>query len=105
MPNYTFEYNKKLEIEIPIILEKEDKWTKKEKEDFLRKIQQISSKIPEKIKKLEERYMELYEKLEQNEEKYFSNLEELNQISYDISELNVLFLRIEGRFLFSERHF
>ena len=65
--------------------------------------QQVCSRIPIQIQAFEDAYMKRFAELEQVEEDdtFYVLLNEMNELSSCISDLNVLFLHIEGRFLAS----
>lgn len=102
---YEFVYDPRTEIDMPVIYTPFEEWSTEEKSEFYQKTQVISSKIPAKILEFDKRYMNKYEELHDKPDAFFEIMDELNELSGKISELNVLFLRIEGTFLFSGGHF
>lgn len=101
---YEFRYDARLGIDRPVLHVAYERLSKAEREAFEYKCQQVCSRIPLRIQALERTYMTRYAELEHAEADtdYFAILNEMNDISSRISELNVLFLHIEGRFLASD---
>lgn len=102
---FNFVYDDRTELEVPVIYVPMEYWEPQEKAEFYDRAQSITSKIPAKILELDKRYMTKYEELQENPDDFFTIMDELNDLSGKISELNVLYLRIEGHFLQSGGHF
>lgn len=102
---FNFIYDDRIELEMPVIYVPLEQWNPEETAEFFDKTQGISSKIPAKIHEFDKRYMKKYEELQHQPEMFFEIMEELNDLSGKISELNVLYLRIEGTFLHAGGHF
>lgn len=103
---YEWRYDSRLQIERPHLRVDLEDLTMEEREEFEVMCQQACSQIPVRIQSLEKEYMEKFKVLERMEEDddFFTLLNEMNEISSRISDLNVLFLHIEGRFLASHSH-
>lgn len=97
--NYTFDYDKRLGIDLPVLNVPFESLDEDERGKFFKELRAISASIPEKIKLLDEEYMEKYEELEKDIDNFYEIMDELNDISKKISELNVWFLKIEGHFI------
>ncbi|RKD25086.1 hypothetical protein BEP19_04500 [Ammoniphilus oxalaticus] len=100
---FKFEYNEKIELEKPLILVPMERWNQREIDEYYGKARKISAQIPSRIRQLDEQYMEKYESLQLNPDDFFEIMEELNGISSKISELNALYLKIEGKHLQSDK--
>lgn len=103
---YELCYDTRLQIERPYLHVRIDELSEVEREAFEVVCQQVCSRIPVQIQVFEKKYMERFTALESAEEDdmFFDLLQEMNEISSCISDLNVLFLQIEGRFLASRSH-
>jgi hypothetical protein len=102
---YEFMYNSRVEIDMPVIHVPLEQWDTDERAHFYEKAQTVSSKIPAKILEFDKLYMKKYDELQQHPEAFFEIMDELNELSGKISELNVLYLRLEGTFLHAGGHF
>lgn len=102
---FNFIYDDRIEMDMPVIYVPIEQWNPEDKVEFFDRTQGISSKIPSKIQEFDKRYMKKYDELQYHPEMFFEIMEELNDLSGKISELNVLYLRIEGKFLHSDGHF
>ncbi|WP_134701484.1 hypothetical protein [Ammoniphilus sp. YIM 78166] len=102
---YNFVYDRRIELDMPVIYVPFEEWNSEETAAFYERTQGITSKIPAKILEFDKRYMKKYEELQSRPEAFFEIMDELNELSGKISELNVLFLRLEGTFIQSDTHF
>ncbi|RXT04133.1 hypothetical protein [Ammoniphilus sp. CFH 90114] len=102
---YTFIFDDRIELDMPVIYVPVEQWDQEETAAFFEKTQGITSQIPAKIQEFDKRYMQKYEELQHRPESFFEIMDELNELSGKISELNVLYLRIEGTFLHAGGHF
>jgi hypothetical protein len=102
---YRFVYDPRIEIEVPVLTKPLDSFSKEDLDSFYEQAQMISAKIPAKIQELDKRYMAKYDMLHDHPELFFEIMDELNEISGKISELNVWFLHLEGRFIQTDGHF
>ncbi len=101
---FNFIYDPRIELDMPVIHIPMENWEAAEIADFYDKTQAITSKIPAKILEFDKIYMKKYEELQSRPEDFFEIMEALNDLSGKISELNVLYLRIEGSFLHGDSH-
>lgn len=103
---YELYYDPRLKIERPLLHVDYEELSEAERAEFEVMCQRVCSRIPVQIQSFEKAYMERFETLEQTEEDdaFYAMLNEMNEISSCISDLNVLFLHIEGRFLASRAH-
>jgi hypothetical protein len=102
---FGFEYNPRIELEVPVFFVPFEQLTQQDLAEFYHEVQMVTSKIPVKIQELDRRYMANYEKLEERPDQFFEIMDELNEISGKISELNVWFLNLEGKFIQTDGHF
>lgn len=100
-PPYTLQYDEHLHVHRPILHTAYEELSMEDREAFERACQKICAHIPIQIERMEQIYMQRYAQLEdaQEDEGFFALLDEMNELSYRISALNVLFFQIEGRFL------
>ncbi|MBE3555350.1 MAG: hypothetical protein IMW85_10285 [Thermicanus sp.] len=103
MNHFTIQYDQELGIEIPHLHVPFDQLDQREREELYVKMEEISGKIPERIRQLEHEYKEMYDRVsrENSDQTFFDGMERLNQISRLISELNILYLQMQGRYLTS----
>lgn len=103
---FELQYDARLNIERPLLHVAYEELTEEEREEFEVLCQKVCSRIPVQIQNFEREYMKRFAELEQMEEdsQFYVLLDEMNEISSCISDLNVLFLHIEGRFLASLSH-
>lgn len=103
MSHFTVRFDQELGIEVPVLYVPFDQLSEGEKEEFHAKMEEISGKIPGRIRELEQEYKEMYDhlSLENSDQIFFDGMERLNQISRSISELNILYLQMQGRYLTS----
>jgi len=102
---YAFVYDPRIEMNMPVIYEPMEEWTSEEMAHFNDQALSITAQIPAKILEFDKRYMKKYDALEEDPERFFEIMEDLNELSGKISELNVLYLRLEGKFLQTGGHF
>lgn len=102
---YEFIYDTRIEVDKPVIHVPVEEWSTEDFSNFMDESQRITSKIPAKILEIDKRYMEKYEELQIRPDFFFEIMDELNEMSGKISELNVLYLQLEGKFLYSGGHF
>lgn len=105
-PPYELRYDPRLRIERPYLNVDYEALSKTEREEFEVICQTVCSCISLQIRSFEKAYLERFEALERTEDDdaFYVLLDEMNEISSCISDLNVLFLHIEGRFLASREH-
>lgn len=102
---FNFIYDPRIELDMPVIHIPMEAWEAAEIAEFYEKTQAITSKIPAKILEFDKLYMRKYEELQVRPDDFFEIMDDLNELSGKISELNVLYLRIEGTFLHAGGHF
>lgn len=102
---FDFIYEPRIELEMPVIHIPMEDWEAAEVAEFYDKAQSITAKIPAKILEFDKLYMRKYEELQARPDDFFEIMDDLNELSGKISELNVLYLRIEGSFLHAGGHF
>ncbi|HJV47495.1 MAG TPA: hypothetical protein VJ824_17390 [Bacillota bacterium] len=98
---FEFVYDPRIELNSPIIKIPVEEWTTEDLHQFYEEAQDVTAKIPAKILEFDKIYMQKYEELQYRPEDLFDIMEELNELSGKICELNVLYLRLEGKFLYS----
>ncbi|WP_054949284.1 hypothetical protein [Numidum massiliense] len=103
---YAWQFDARLDLERPVLHVPDDELTEADRQAFAAMCQQVCAKIPERIKTLEQEYMERFTRLEDVEQdaEFHELLDEMNEISGCISELNVLYLQLEGKYLTSYVH-
>lgn len=105
-PPYELQYDPRLNIDRPLLHVDYEDLTEVERQEFEVLCQKVCSRIPVQIQNFERQYMQRFRELDQIEEdsQFYVLLDEMNEISSCISDLNVLFWHIEGRFLASLSH-
>ncbi|MBE3596893.1 MAG: hypothetical protein IMW86_07625 [Hydrogenibacillus sp.] len=97
---FTFEYDERLGLRLPVLHKPYDAMTEDERARLLLILENVSGRIPERIRDLERRYLELYRQAQSEEgEAFFRIMEEASALSAAIAELNVLYWNIQGHFL------
>lgn len=98
---YEWLFDSRLNIRRLILRVDPDQLTPGEKAELAIRYQEMAAQIPVQIKVFERRYMACYEELKQAEddESFYSLVEEMNDLSSRISDLNILYVQIEGRHL------
>lgn len=103
--SYEFIYDPEIEIEKPILHVPFEKLSKEDLSSLHHKMEQISGQIPERIRELERKYKEMYQQYTdqepKNDEQFYANMEQINALSRKIGELNIWYLRMQGRHLTS----
>lgn len=105
-PAFELRYDQELELMRPVLHVDYESLSPEKKQEFEWACQQVCAKIPDRLQQLEQAYMELYEKLKdtEDEELFFKTNEEMNELFKKISEINLLYLQIEGTYLHSNVH-
>lgn len=102
---YEFIYDPEIGIEKPILYVPMEKLSKDDRSTLHHKMEQISGQIPERIRELERTYQEMYHqytsKEPKNDQEFYSNMEQINALSRKIGELNIWYLRMQGKHLTS----
>ncbi len=102
---FEFVYDDEIGIEKPILHVPLEKLSKEEQSSLHHKMEQISGQIPERIRELERTYEEMYKKYTdqdpKNDQQFYENMEQINAISRRIGELNIWYLRMQGKHLTS----
>lgn len=102
---FEFIYDEEIGIEKPILHVPFDKLNKEELSSLHHKMEQISGQIPERIRELERKYQEMYKKYTdqepKNDQQFYDNMEHINALSRKIGELNIWYLRMQGKHLTS----
>lgn len=102
---YTLKQDERLGISKPVLFVEYEQLSIQEQADFELLCQTVCAKIPETIRLFEHRYMKYFDQLDQVDETGFYELMgEMNEISSCISDLNLLYLWIEGNFLSNSVH-
>ncbi|SHE71500.1 hypothetical protein SAMN05444392_102490 [Seinonella peptonophila] len=99
--SYQLQYDERLGIKRPVLFVEYEQLSRSEQEMFEEACQQISSEIPDRIRYFEKEYLEYFDSLSQaeHEEMFEHMIKKMNDISRCISELNLLYLYIEGTYL------
>ncbi|MFS8512646.1 MAG: hypothetical protein LOD87_02850 [Planifilum fulgidum] len=105
-PTYEWRFDPRLNIDRLILHVDPDRLTQEEKTELALRYQEMAAQIPAQVKAFERRYMACYEELKQAEddESFYSLIDEMNDLSSRISDLNILYLEIEGRYLAGKVH-
>lgn len=105
-PAYEFRFDERLGIHRPLLHVEYEELPEEVRQEFELKCQEICARIPEQIKRLEQEYLERYEALKEAEDdkSFYRLTDEMNEISKNICDLNILFLYIEGTYLASGVH-
>lgn len=102
---YEFVYDEEIGIEKPILYVPFDELSDEARTSLYHKMEQISGQIPERIRELEALYSEMYrtytDQSPASDELFYDNMEHINAISRKIGELNIWYLRMQGRHLTS----
>ncbi len=100
-PAFEFRYDEEINLMRPVLHVDYESLNLEERQEFDWGLQQISAQIPDRIQQFEQEYMNLYETLKSTEDdaSFFRINEEMNKVSKKISELNLLYLHIEGTHL------
>lgn len=98
---YEWRFDPRLNINRLILHVDPDRLSQEEKKELALRYQEMAAQIPAQVNAFEKRYMACYEKLKQVEDDgdFYSLIEEMNDLSSRISDLNILYLEIEGRYL------
>jgi len=105
-PTYEWRFDPRLNIHRLILRVDSDRLAPKERAELALRYQEMAAQIPAQVRAFEQRYMACYEALKQAEddESFYSLIDEMNDLSSRISDLNVLYLEIEGRYLAGKIH-
>lgn len=100
-PAFEFRYDEEIDLMRPVLHVDYESLNPEERQEFEWRLQQVSAQIPDRIQQFEQDYMHLYETLKatEDDEAFFRINEEMNKVSKKISELNLLYLQIEGTHL------
>lgn len=102
---FEFVYDEEIGIEKPILYVPLERLSQSDRSILFHKIEQISGQIPERIRELEEQYEQMYNAYTQqepaNDEQFYDNMEAINALSRKIGELNIWYLRMQGKHLTS----
>lgn len=100
-PPYEMYYDERLQIHRPILHVDYNELEKPLQAEFELLCQQVCANIPEQIKRFEEVYLQTFESLKEieDEDQFLAINEQMNDLSSRISDLNILFLHIEGSFI------
>lgn len=100
-PAFEFRYDEEIDLMRPVLYVDYESLNAKERQEFEWGLQQISAQIPDRLQQFEQDYLNLYETLKkaEDDESFFRINEEMNRVSKNISELNLLYLHIEGTHL------
>lgn len=103
---FSFEYDERLGVYLPHLEVEYDQMSEEQQYEFELKCQEICSKIPERIRELEQEYMIIYEALKEaeDEDEFLRYNDKMNELSKAISDLNLLYLQIEGTYLGAHVH-
>lgn len=98
---YQFHYDPLLQVDRPYLLISYEKMTVDEQEDFEVRCQEVCAYIPERIRQFEGKYMYYFDQLAhvESDNDFERITNNMNEISSCISDLNLLYLYIEGSFL------
>ncbi|WP_124728101.1 hypothetical protein [Staphylospora marina] len=98
---YEFVFDERLGVLRPLLHVDYESMTESQQQDFELGCQEVLAAIPEKIRDWETEYLHRFEQLQTAEDdRDFVRLsEELNRISSILSDLNLLYLHIEGNYL------
>ena len=98
---YEWRFDPRLNIRRLILRVDPDRLTPGERAELAVRYQEMAAQIPAQVKAFEKRYMACYEELKQAEddESFYALIDEMNDLSSRISDLNILYLEIEGRYL------
>lgn len=101
---FVFEYNPKIKLKVPVLKVPLEQLNAAELSEYQYEASKLAADIPAEISQLDQVYMEKYTQLQEaKEQHFFQKMNELNIISDAICELNVLYLKIQGQFLQSDR--
>ncbi|SFX72971.1 hypothetical protein SAMN04487866_12029 [Thermoactinomyces sp. DSM 45891] len=103
---YEMIYDSRLQIRRPILHVDYDELESDVQAEFELLCQQVCACIPEQIKCFEIEYLMTFDSLKEVEDEklFFAINEQLNDLSSRISDLNILFLHIEGSFVTQSVH-
>ncbi|CCQ97277.1 conserved hypothetical protein [[Clostridium] ultunense Esp] len=97
---FEFRYDREIGIEIPEIHVPVAELSETERNEFLHRLEQISGQIPDRIRELEHSFTKLYDQsTEQDGDGFFERMEKIVDLSRRIGELNIWYLRIQGKHL------
>jgi hypothetical protein len=98
---FEFVYNEEIGIEIPVLHVPFDQLSKEQLDELYHKMEQISGQIPERIRELERKYREMYDKFTESDgdKNFYEGMGKINELSRKIGELNIWYLRMQGRHL------
>ncbi|WP_141201759.1 hypothetical protein [Paludifilum halophilum] len=104
--SYEFPWDERLQVHRPLLHVEYEEMPPEVQHTFELKCQEVCAQIPPQIKVFEQRYMDRFEALNQarEDEDFFGLMEEMNELSSCISDLNILFLHIEGHFIGASVH-
>lgn len=95
-----FRYDQEIGIEVPEFHVPVSELSEAERNEVLHRLERISGEIPERIRELEHSFTSLYhQSSEQDEEGFFERMEKISHLSRKIGELNLWYLRIQGKHL------
>jgi hypothetical protein len=103
---YEWRFDPRLNIRRLVLRADPDRLTDAERAELAARYQEMAAQIPAQVKAFEKRYMACYEELKQAEDDatFYSLIDEMNDLSSRISDLNILYLEIEGRYLAEKVH-
>ena len=103
---YEFRYDQRLQISKPHLYVTYEELSEEQREEYELLCQRACSGIPDQIHSLEEAYMACFEQLTtvEDDDQFHTLLDEMNELSSRISDLNVLYLQLEGHFLNERVH-
>jgi pyruvate-formate lyase-activating enzyme len=103
---FAFRYDDTIRIKIPVLYVPYDELDEEEINKIHQLCDEISGEIPALIHQFEKEYEHLYEELAQGDtdEVFYKVTDRLNEISRNISELNICYYRMQGKFLNSAAH-
>lgn len=103
---YEFVYDQRLQVNRPLLHVEYDDLPIQAQHTFELKCQEVCALIPPQIKAFEQQYMEKFDRLNQatDDKEFYQLLDEMNELSSRISDLNVLFLHIEGTYIATSMH-
>ena len=105
-PAFELCYDEELGLMRPVLHVEYESLSPEKRQEFEWACQQVCAEIPDRLHQFEQSYMELYEKLKdtEDEELFYKTNEKMNELSKKISEINLLYLQIEGTYLQGDVH-
>jgi len=100
---FEFVYNEEIGIETPILHIPYEQLSKEELDALHHKMEKVSGQIPERIRELEQKYKELYKQFteQESDSQFYEGMNRINELSRKIGELNIWYLRMQGKHLTS----